>query len=326
MRVAIGMMVSAAWLLSGMPLSAQDYTAQLEDKEYPVSDFNSISVEGDFEVTLAQGSNRVRVTVDQILSPYIQVYVRSRTLYLTYDSKSVPKDVRKLYKGKKAPNPVFRAVVYIPELSAVSLTDNASLTGSDEFFATNFELNVEGKAQLKSLSVHAESAQVLLKKNAQAVVTLEAEKQVSLDSEGSSNARFTIRTKDLNINNSGSSSVVITGECDALNVSSSHSSQASLSVPALKAVVNAEGSSKLVLEGDADRLEVRGTRSSQVDANNFPVHEVVADLSGSSHVTVTVDQLLDVNLVGGSVLYFNGTPEFRIGKIVKSTLAPFGTR
>ena len=58
----------------------------------------------------------------------------------------------------------------------------------------------------------------------------------------------------------------------------------------------------------------------------MPLETIEANLSNSSNVTVTVSNLVYANLVGGSALYYSGTPEFRIEKIVKSTLAPFGTK
>jgi hypothetical protein len=71
---------------------------------------------------------------------------------------------------------------------------------------------------------------------------------------------------------------------------------------------------------------VKGSRSSVVDAFSMPVEKVDATLSNSSSVTVSVSKQVFANLVGGSSLYYSGSPEFRIEKIVKSTLAPYGTK
>ena len=73
-------------------------------------------------------------------------------------------------------------------------------------------------------------------------------------------------------------------------------------------------------------MKVRGSRSSSVDAFAMPLEKVEANLSNSSSVTVSVSKQVSVNLVGGSSLYYSGTPTFQIEKIVKSTLAPYGTK
>jgi hypothetical protein len=82
----------------------------------------------------------------------------------------------------------------------------------------------------------------------------------------------------------------------------------------------------LTLTGKATEMKVKGSRSSTVDAFAMPLETVEANLSNSSSVTVTVSKKIYANLVGGSSLYYSGTPVFEIEKIVKSTLAPYGTK
>ena len=91
--------------------------------------------------------------------------------------------------------------------------------------------------------------------------------------------------------------------------------------------IQAERQAKKELrESKAKDLKIKGSRSSYVDAFAMPFETVDANLSNSSSVTVSVSKIVYANLVGGSSLYFSGTPEFRIEKIVKSTLAPYGTK
>jgi|GEM_PF-307637 len=326
-RCAAGVLaVVTVSLASAGSAAAQALTSQMEEKELPVTEFVSLDVQNDFEVTLAKGAYGVRVTVDKVLSPYVQVYVRAKTLYVSYDSKSVPKDVKKLYRGKNAPTPVFRAVVYLPELASVSLSGNATLSGSDEFAASRFDLTAVDKSQVKNLAVVAESANVSLKKNAQAVLALSGAKELTVNTEGSSNVRISGAADELSVTSTGSSTVSFTGDNEAFAINSGNSSQVSVAVKkAGKVSVNAEGSSKVTLSGEGDELTVRGVKNSSVNAIDFPVLVVNADLAGSSDVVVSVDKLIDATLVGGSSLYYAGEPDFRIGKIIKSTLAPRGT-
>ena len=324
----IGMIAFATLLLvAPQRAAAQSLSAQLSDKDIPVSEFNAINVSDDFEVTVSRGAYGVRLTVDKQLSPYVEVYVRSKTLYLTYDEKSVPKDIKKLYKGKGSLTPVFRVTVYMPELQSVSLSDNAVLTTVEEFNANDFELTAVGKSQVKNLSVNAVSGKIVMKKNAVATVALKTDRGLEVSTDNNANLKLSFTGKELALNAEGSSVVVADGgPCPKMNLATSGSSQVSVNAESDKLDITTEGSSKLTLTGKATEMKVKGSRSSTVDAFAMPLETVEANLSNSSSVTVTVSKKIYANLVGGSSLYYSGTPVFEIEKIVKSTLAPFGTK
>lgn len=327
LKAIIGM-IAFAFVLWACPQRAlaQSLSSQLSDKEVAVSEFNALNVSDDFEVTVSRGAYGVRLTVDKELAPYVEVYVRSRTLYVSYDEKSVPKDLKKLYKGKGSLTPVFRVVAYTPELQAVSLSDNATLSGVDEFLTNDFELTAVGKSQVKNLSISASTAKVILKKNAIANLTLKTDRGVEVSTDGSSNLKFTFTGKELALNADGSSVIVADGPCRSMNLMTGGSSQVSVNSDTEALDLTTEGSSKLTLTGKAVEMKVRGSRSSTVDAFAMPLEKVEANLSNSSSVTVSVSKQVSVNLVGGSSLYYSGTPTFQIEKIVKSTLAPYGTK
>ena len=327
MRYSIGIIaLTLVFSLASQRVSAQALSAQLSDKEIPVSEFNSINVANDFEVTLSRGAYGVRLTVDKELAPYVEVYVKAKTLYLSFNEKSVPKEVKKLYKGKGGLTPVFRVVAYSPEIRSITLSDNATFIGIEEFTAPEFELNAAGKSQVKNLSVSTSSAKIALRKNAQAVVQLRTDRGVEASTENSSNLKLSFTGNELALNTDGSSVVVVDGPCQMVNVFSSGSSQVTLTSDTSKVDLTTEGSSKLVLSGKADVMTVKGSRSSSVDAYSMPVRDLDVNLSGSSSVTSSVSALVNATLVGGSSLYYSGTPEFKLGKIVKSTLAPYGTK
>ena len=324
----IGMIAFATLLLvAPQRAAAQSLSAQLSDKDIPVSEFNAINVSDDFEVTVSRGAYGVRLTVDKQLSPYVEVYVRSKTLYLTYDEKSVPKDIKKLYKGKGSLTPVFRVTVHMPELQSVSLSDNAVLTAVEEFSANDFELTAVGKSQVKNLSVNAVSGKIVMKKNAVATVALKTDRGLEVSTDNNANLKLSFTGKELALNAEGSSVVVADGgPCPKMNLATSGSSQVSVNAESDKLDITTEGSSKLNLTGKATEMKVKGSRSSSVDALAMPLETVEANLSNSSSVTVTVSKKVYANLVGGSSLYYSGTPVFEIEKIVKSTLAPYGTK
>ena len=327
LKAVIGMIAFAAVLLvAPQRAKAQSLSAQLTDKDIAVSEFNAVNVSDDFEVTVARGTYGVRLTVDKELAPYVEVYVRSKVLYVSYDEKAVPKDLKKLYKGKGSLTPVFRIVANTPELKAVTLSDNATLTGVEEFVADEFELTAAGKSQVKNLSVTASSARISLKKNAVATLNVKTDRGVEASTDNSSNLKLTFTGRELALTADGSSVVVADGPTKALNLATGGSSQVSVNSETEKVDLTTEGSSKLTLTGKALELTVKGSRSSVVDAFAMPVETVEATLSNSSTVTVTVSKSVYANLVGGSALFYSGTPEFKIEKIVRSTLAPYGTK
>ena len=327
LKAFIGMIAFAMVLgLAPQRSASQALSAQLTDRDIMVSEFNAVNVSDDFDVTVSRGSYGVRLTVDKDLAPYVEVYVRSKTLYISYDEKAVPKDLRKLYRGKGGLTPVFRVVAYTPELQGVTLSDNATLTGVEEFVTGDFELTAAGRSQVKNLSVAAATAKVVLRKNAVATLNLKTDRGVEVNTDNNANLKLTFTGKELALNADGSSVVVADGPTTSLNLMTGGSSQVSVTSDTEKVDLTTEGSSHLTLTGKALEMKVKGSRSSSVDAFAMPLETVEANLSNSSNVTVSVSKKVSANLVGGSALYYSGSPEFQIEKIVKSTLAPYGTK
>ena len=325
LKAVIGM-IAFVMLMGLAPLSAQPLSAQLSDREISLTEFNAIHASDDFEVTLARGLYGARVTVDRDLAPYIEVYVKAKTLYIAYNERSVPKEIRKLYRGKKGLVPVFRVVAYTPEIQSVSLSDNALFTCMDEFSTAQFELSATGKSVVKNLNVNASSAKVTLKKNASATVSFKTDRGVEAFLDNNANLKMNFTGNELAVNTDGSSVLVADGPSRSVNITAAGSSQVSVVSETDKVNLTTEGSSKVSLSGKALTLSAKGVRNSNVDAFAMPVEQVDADLAGNATVSVSVSQLVSVTLVGGSSLYYSGAPEFRIGKIVKSTLAPYGTK
>lgn len=327
LKAIIGMIAFAAVLsLAPQRVAAQNLSASLTDKDVAVSEFNALNVSDDFEVTVSRGTSGVRLTVDKDLAPYVEVYVRSRTLYVSFDEKAVPKEIKKLYRGKGSLVPVFRVVAYTPELQAVTLSDNAILTGVEEFTANEFELTAIGRTQVKNLTVKSASAKVVLKKNAIATLDLKTDRGLEVSTDNNASLKLTFTGKELALNADGSSVVVAEGPSKSLNLMTGGSSQVSVTSDTEEVELTTEGSSKLTLTGKAEEMKVKGSRSSYVDAFAMPLETVEAELSNSSTVTVSVSKLIRATLVGGSALYYSGKPVFEIEKIVKSTLAPYGTK
>ena len=318
------------WLTVGivclfvLPAQAQ-VTAGQEEKSIPVGEFSSISVSDDFEVSLVKGKHGVKITSEKELIPYIQVYVRSKSLFITYDEKSVPKDIRKLFRGRGSSDPVFRAVVSMPEIGGISLSNNATLSSIEDFSGGTFDLNLADKAQVKTLTVRVNSANLNLKKNAQVSMNVEVANRLEINTEGNASIKLNGKAQEFSVNAAGSSELTVSADCKSSTITTSGSADLSLSQKTEKMVLTVGGFSKLNLSGEADSIQIRGERSASVDANAFSVKKAEANLSGSAKVNISISESLDATLVGGSSLYYTGTPSIKIGKVIKSTLAPYGS-
>ena len=323
---AIGIFVSA-FVLSGAAALAQEqqsFTIQLEDKTLPVGDFSTINATGDFEVTLDKGDYGVRLTVDNALSPYVQVYVRAKTLYIGYDEKSVPKDIKKLYKQKNASAPTFRAVVTLPELAGITVADNAVINSAVEFPGEYVTISLADKAQIKSLSVNSVTANVTMAKNAQAVLSLKADDKIEITNEGNSNLKLSANTGNLVVNGNGNATISIGAETPVANVNGAANSKIALAAKADKIVAGGIANTKIVLSGETTTLEIRTEKNAEIDGDGLLTKEVIANLNGSSKANVNVSETIEATILGGSSLFYTGTPAFKIGRVIKSTLAPKG--
>lgn len=304
--------------------SRAQFVNHLEESTLPVGEFTMVSANGDFEVTLSKGSYGVRLTTDKNLTPYVQVYVRSNTLYLTYDEKSVPKDIKKLYKGKNASQPVFRAVVSMPQLNGIELDDNVILSSAEAFYGSDIVISLTDKAQIRNLTVQGNSITVNMKKNAQAALTLTADKKMEVTTDDKAILKLAEKAREITLNAKGNSDNALSGEGEILNLNLSEKTTSNVSHRTKNAVLNVGGSSKLILTGTGEYLEVKGGKNAEVEAVAFPVKTMKAELDGGK-VNVAVEKEMNVTLLGGSSLFFTGSPTLIVNKIVKSTLAPAGT-
>lgn len=292
-----------------------------------LSEFDTIDVENDFEVTLVKGSYAIALTVDSALDPYVRAYVKGKTLYIGVDEKAVPKDVKKMYKGKNAPEKILRAVVYAPQLNEISLKDNSTMIGTEEFATDRFSLFVGDKAILKSLNIYSTQATITMKKNASAIIALRSSGDVQIEAGNNSNLQINgLECKDLKISTSNSAQITASGNTHNIAVVSDGSSVTSVTTNTEKVYITASGSSKVNVTGTASLLSVKGSRSCVVNTINLPVNEAECEMNNGT-LNLSVAKKLSVNLSSGGEVYFSGQPEIILkDKIVKSTLAPYQSK
>lgn len=308
---------------AGLSIAASAQTKEVV-QEFP--EFSAINVANDFDVTVRQGeAYSITLTVDEALAPYVSVRMQGKTLFVSYEEKSVPKEVKKLYTGRNAPKPVFNAVITLPVIEAVTISNNVVLNSTDLFKGGDkFELTASDKAQVKLFTVSSRSANIVLQKEATAVMSVNTENTLEVATEGKSNLRITTTAGELVVNATGSSRVAVTNISDKLNVALAGSAQVSVSGPCNTAIVNAEGSSKLTLTGGGASLAVKASKSASVDAYGLEVTTASVDLAGSATLSLNASDSVDLNLTGGK-LSFGGSPVFKIIKISKASVTPYGS-
>jgi len=316
-KKSLTIVLSSIALMLGASASAQT----------TLSEFTDIVVSNAFEVTLVKGPFGINLTVDSNIEPYVQAYVKGQTLEISLDDKAIPKDVKKLYKGKNAPQMVLRAVVYVPEvIRSITMTDDATLMGTDEFVTDGFILNLDGKAQVKSLNIFASSAAIDLKKNANAIMVIKASGDIAAQVVDNAVLQLTSECKNMKITGNGAAQVTTNGGCSNFTALGDGKCSIMTNTNAEVVYLDMTGSSKISLTGTANSMSVKGAKSSTVEAVNMAV--ATADvILNTATATVNATEKIGVDLIGGATLYFSGTPQFAInGKIAKSTLAPVGSK
>ncbi|MBR1894037.1 MAG: hypothetical protein IJ823_02150, partial [Bacteroidales bacterium] len=112
-RILFVVITAMLGLFSGVALSAQ--TRELDFSN--LAEFNGIDVSDSFEVTVNPSNfYGAKVVVDDVLSGFVMVYVKQKTLYINLDERKIPAQVKKLFKGRNASKAVLRAVVQVPSL------------------------------------------------------------------------------------------------------------------------------------------------------------------------------------------------------------------
>ena len=244
--------------------------AQTRTIEHEYSEFDAISVSDGFKVTMVERDGyNAKFKVSDALESYLECYVKGGTLYIGIDDKSVPKDVKKSFKGKNSDGPILEATIYVPSLNSITLNDDCVFScGNNLLKAGDFKMSLTGNSSIANLNVNAESAVISVSKKAKlSSFNVKAGSNVTVNAEGNASVVLEYSSKNLNVNNSGSADLAINGQCDAVAISTA-------------------GSAKLSLSGKANTLKVTGKGgSSKIDAISVSANDVVVSLD-SAELTV----------------------------------------
>ena len=277
--------------------------AQTRTIEHEYSEFDAISVSDGFNVTMIERDGyNAKFKVSDALESYIQCYVKAGTLYIGIDEKSVPKEVKKSFKGKNSDGPVLEATVYVPVLNAITLNDNCTFSSSSSLNSNDFKLSLTGSSSITNLNVNANSAVISVnKKSKLSTFNVKTLDKVTVNADGSASVVLEYSAKNLEVNNSGSADLAINGQCETASVCTA-------------------GSARLSLSGKANTLAVTGKGgSSKIDAVTMSVNDVNVSLDGAE-LTVTPGQNLSLDLGKGASVCYSGDPLIKIVKIQNASV------
>lgn len=145
--------------ISAIALTSAVSVAQTRIIEHEYSEFDAISVSDGFKVTLVEKDGyNAKFKVSDALESYLECYVKGGTLYIGLDDKSIPKEVKKSFKGKNSDGPVLEATVYVSSLNSITLNDDCTFSSSNSLNSGKFKMDLSGNSSIANLNVNAESA------------------------------------------------------------------------------------------------------------------------------------------------------------------------
>jgi len=275
--------------------------AQTVETTHEYAQFTSIEVSKFFEVKLCYGEKYAAVvTADQLIADNVNAYVKGNTLYLTVDEKGYAPEVKKALKGKNAIVPILRAVVYVPSINSIKVSDEAIVYTEDNLKSDVLKIEASNSANIKNLTADAQDVAVKLTNKAQ--------------------ARFDIYTNSIAVDASNSVGATFVLNCTSAAIGTAGSSNVSLSVEAKTISSKSQGSSTVTLTGMSDKLDVEASNSSSVLSDGLVVADANVNLSNSSLCEVNAKDHLKVDLTGSSHLVFNGNPSVNVERIVSSSM------
>ena len=291
-------------IVSALLLSDLAADAAVQQLSRTVAPFSSISVSDAFTVRLVRGSDsRVLLSVEEAYADYVTCDVVGYTLTISLDERKVPLEVRRQFRGKGTPDPVFSAVVYVPELlKSVTLTDKAVLTDTEDVFdKASVSFSLSGSSSVKSLSLSSRSLRISM--------------------QNKSVADFTFVGQTTDVETSNSSHLTIDDSSDASSYFLQGSSKINAKCRTKEVSVRTKSNCVMLLTGSGDSAvyDINGT--SEVDASSFDVPDAKVSMSSVCKLSQSAYRSLTVNLNGGSTLYFGNEPQVTVENIKSATMS-----
>lgn len=283
-------------------------SAQVSQYSLDVEPFSTVNVSGPFEASLVRGTQyRVLISVLEPYKPYVECSSTAGTLTLNLDERKVPLDVRRQFRGKGTPDPVYSAVIYVPDLvQFVNLSGKAVLRDTEDLFdKARITITMEGNSSVKSLSL---SSLVF-----------------NLQMKGKSTADINVTCSESHIDLANSSNLTLDEQAEDSFYIIAGSSKARVKSETKRLTLSAKGNSSMSLYGAGDGATFELSSTSEVDASGFKVSDADVRMTSVSRLSVAAANVLRVNLNGGSTLMFAGDPAVSVENIRSATMSRLKT-
>ena len=269
-----------------------------------LSQFSAIDISGPFSVSLVRGGDyRALLTVEEEYIDYVICNVKGSVLSLGLDERKVPSDVKKKFRGKGTPDPVFEAVVYVPELlQGLTMSGKAVLSDTEDLFdksRTTFSLS--GNCVVMPISL--------------STLTF------SLTMQNKASADIAVTCKESFVEAGNTSVLKYEEECD--NSSYTLSGNCKVSSVCRNKLVNitTKANCSMSISGTSDRAVYTISGTSEVDASRLEVPDANVTMQSVCKLNQAAYRSLTVNLSGGSSLFFAGDPSVTIENIKSATMS-----
>lgn len=276
---------------------------QPKSLDYTYTSYDAVAVDNGFEVTLVQGGDyKINLQVEAPYAPFVSVGVNGRVLDIRLDEKSVPADVKKLYKGKK---PVLTATITTPKpLESITLKGSSKLAAGQEIASDgNFTMTLSDNAEVDNLKINAKVLEIKLDKKASATIGFTGDKLIASTS-GNSSLDITRDVKIDDITVEGLSGIVTKGSSEEMTLI-------------------AKGAAKAILNGKTTSAAYTMGGTTNVNAVNLENRLTSVSMSGLCSLTESATDSLKVNLSSGAKLIFNNKPAFIVENVKASSIVKY---
>lgn len=284
--------IAALVLASCSLASAREYN-------YDVPGFNGINVSNNFKVILEKGKKySVSINMDADLYDYVSCKVEQRILNISYNDKNMPKEVKAAHKK----DPEFKVRIVVPDyLKSVKLGGKAQLSDYATLGGDNVSVTVTDQADIEYMEIgDCKSFTLILDKRGTGIIEANCE-DVSVSVSGSAGLTLTQHAKKSTMSFAGTTSTVVKGETEELNVDS-------------------KGAAKVIFNGYAPNTTYNIQGTSNVNSSNMYSATSEVSMTGLCSLTVAVEKEIGLNLAGNSNFTYTGDPKIRIEKIKSSSV------
>ncbi len=198
--------------------------------EHDYSSFTGISLSEFLDVVInPSGRYTVRVTCDSRIEDYVSAYVKGGVLNIGIDTKSMPKDVKKLYNSASSgsKSAVFSAPkieICLPSLSDLTVEGNTTVRCDATVNGGDMTVTLKKGAVITNMVLSAGTLAIDASQKSEATMNVEASSMnVTASKSATVNLNATVRR--CIVNGSNSATVEIYGSTDYLSVASDSGAQ-----------------------------------------------------------------------------------------------------